>query len=63
MIKKISLVLIVLISSLTTFGQAKKAQKGYYYDKSGVKHEGEFVYKIGRTSEMGYLIEYKNGLV
>lgn len=60
--KKISAIMLVLITSLTTYGQSKRAEKGYYYDKKGNKHEGMFVYHVNRIrGEADYLEEYKNG--
>ncbi|MEQ8909589.1 MAG: hypothetical protein RIC95_10385 [Vicingaceae bacterium] len=47
-----------------SFGQAKKAKPGYYYDKQGNKVEGQFVFKIpieGSIGGEGKLIEYKGG--
>lgn len=59
--KKLITVALLLIFGITSYGQAKKAVKGYYFDKSGTKHSGNFVYKAQPTTLGGELIEYING--
>ncbi|MFT6165609.1 MAG: hypothetical protein ACJAV5_000570 [Vicingaceae bacterium] len=60
--KILCLVLVLLLASFSLLGQSKKAKPGYYYNLSGMKIEGDFVYSLPQYMKgKGKLIEYKDG--